>query len=413
MDDNFDGSLVRKLEERTRQLEETNRALQAKIDDLKQAESALWEMNEKFHQLADNITDVFWIRSPDLSEVHYISPAFERIWGRSVEILFADPHRWSDFIYPEDRERVLNAFASLKTSAPSLDIEYRIVRPDGEIRWVRVRGFQVRNAEDKLIRHAGIVTDITDRKRIEAQLIQAQKMETVGQLAGGIAHEFNSILTAILGHGGLLLRALPEESRLIKNVNAINKAADRAATMTRQLLAYGRKQFLRPEILDLNQVISGMKIQLLMGSHVDCCFVPCLELHKVEADSGQIEQVIMNMAINAREAMPQGGKLVMETANATIDADAAGHHTDLKPGTYVILAITDTGTGMSAQVKSRLFEPFFTTKDVGQGTGLGLSTCYGIIKQSGGHIAVESEPGIGTTFRVYLPPAILRSPDTL
>lgn len=681
------------------------------ITQRKQAENAMRESNEKFHQLANNITDVFWVRSPDLSELHYLSPAFERIWGRSVASLQADPHQWISFILPEDRERVEGAFAELKGNTRSLEIEYRITRPDGEIRWVHVRGFQVRNAADELIRHAGIVTDITDRKKAEArlarteelyrqaitaaeavpyasdyrtktyrfmgagieqligyaphevsgqlwnqiieesvmggeaaeltkaeaarrmmfgelrtwrcdmrvrtragklrwlsdtavqqfddagrpdgsmgilqditerkqaeiisqafaklgqrlssatsareafvivgevsrelfgwdafwiylyseksdliysgmdvdtingkpvsverntsrrpsdlyrrilgqggelilrdsvatplpgtisfgdvarpsaslifvpirsqgrpvgilsvqsytlqaytrpdlrtlqtmadqcggaferiwadealrlsevQLFQAQKLETVGKLAGGIAHEFNSLLTAIIGQSELLLGDLPEGSPLTENATEIIKAADRAATLTRQLLAYGRKQFLQPEALNLNRVIANLEgvFRHLLGHNVEVQLVAAPELRLVKADAGQIEQVIMNLVVNARDAMPNGGKLTLETANVHLDAESVGRYPELKPGDYVLLAVSDTGTGMTAEVQARAFEPFFTTKGVGQGSGLGLSTCYGIIKQSGGHISVYSELSRGTTFKIYLP----------
>jgi PAS domain S-box-containing protein len=247
--------------------------------------------------------------------------------------------------------------------------------------------------------------DITERKQLEARLLQSQKMETVGKLAGGVAHEFNSILTAIIGQSELLLGDLPAGSPLAKNATEIIKGADRAALLTQQLLAYGRKQFLRPEILDLNRVVAGMEgmFHHLMGGEVNMQIVPAPGLQAVKADAGQIEQVIINMVINARDAMPNGGKLMLETANVSFDQDSVGRYPELKPGNYVMLAITDTGTGMSEGVKARVFEPFFSTKGIGQGTGLGLSTCYGIIKQSGGHISVYSEPARGTTFKIYLP----------
>ncbi len=247
--------------------------------------------------------------------------------------------------------------------------------------------------------------DITERRQFEARLFQSQKLETVGKLAGGIAHEFNSILTAIIGQSELLMSDLPPASPLIKNVTEISTAAGRAATLTRQLLAYGRKQFLQTEVLDLNRVIAGMKDMLphLMGDTVDMHIAPAPGLHAVQADAGQVEQVIMSMAINAREAMPDGGKLTLETANVSFDEESVGRYAELKPGDYVMLAITDTGMGMSDEVKARAFEPFFTTKGVGAGTGLGLATCYGIVKQSGGHISIYSEQGHGTTFKIYLP----------
>jgi PAS domain S-box-containing protein len=256
-----------------------------------------------------------------------------------------------------------------------------------------------------------IFTDSTARKRLEAQLFQSQKLETVGKLAGGVAHEFNSILTAIIGQSELILADLPSGHPLFQNAAGIRRAAERAATLTRQLLAYGRRAFLRPESLDLNQVMAGTEgmVRQLMGGDVDMRIVPAEDLRAVKADAGQIEQVIMNLAMNARDAMPNGGKFTLETANVSFDQERVGRDPELKPGDYVMLAITDTGTGMSAEVKARAFEPFFTTKGVGQGTGLGLSTCYGIIKQSGGHISVYSEPGRGTTFKIYLPQVELQT----
>jgi PAS domain S-box-containing protein len=373
--------------------------------ELAKSNEALLESDEQFHQLVDNITDAFWIRSPDLSKVHFISPAFEKIWGRSVNSLYDKPHQWTDFILPEDRERVLAAFAALTGGAPNLDIEYRITRPDGEVRWVRVRGFQVRDATNKLIRHTGIVTDITERKLIEAQLFQSQKLETVGKLAGGIAHEFNSILTTIIGHSELLLLGLPPGSPMAKNVTEIGRSADRAATLTRQLLAYGRKQALRPEILDLDSLLADMEsnLRLLLGRGVDIVIARSAGLKAVRIDPGQLQQVIMNIATNASEAMPHGGKLLVETAVVTVEQRSLHSLPELQAGEYVMLTITDTGVGMSEEVKAHIFEPFFTTKDIGQGPGLGLSMCHGIIKQSGGQIGVESEPGRGAAFKLYLP----------
>jgi PAS domain S-box-containing protein len=277
---------------------------------------------------------------------------------------------------------------------------------DGRLIDVSVTTSPIKDATGKVIGVSKVARDITARKELEAQLFQSQKLETVGKLAGGVAHEFNSIMTAIIGHSELMLRDLPSGDPLVQNAAGIRRAAERAATLTRQLLAYGRRAFLRPEALDLNQVMAGTEgmVRQIMGGNVDMRIVPAEDLRAVKADAGQIEQVIMNLAMNARAAMPNGGKLTLETANIAFDQEHVGRDPELKPGDYVMLAITDTGTGMSAEVKARAFEPFFTTKDVGQGTGLGLSTCYGIIKQSGGHISVYSEPGRGTTFKIYLPP---------
>ncbi len=278
-------------------------------------------------------------------------------------------------------------------------------RKDGSLYVEEMTITPLRNADGVVARYIAIKQDITQRKQLEARLFQSQKMETVGKLAGGVAHEFNSIMTAILGQSELLLEDLPPGNPLRNNASEIRQAAERAATLTRQLLAYGRKQFLQPEALDLNRVIASMEgmFHHLMGGDVDTHIVPAPGLQAVQADAGQIEQVIMNMAMNARDAMPNGGKLTLETANVTLDQESVGGYPELKSGDYVMLAITDTGVGMTEEVKARAFEPFFTTKDVGQGTGLGLSTCHGIIKQSGGHISVYSEPGRGATFKIFLP----------
>jgi PAS domain S-box-containing protein len=267
----------------------------------------------------------------------------------------------------------------------------------------------VREQDDALLRTCATLASqlgqFFERKRVEDRLLQSQKMETVGKLAGGIAHEFNSIMTAIIGHSELLLLDLPTESLLCKDVRQIRQAADRAAALTRQLLAYGRKQILQPGILDLNSILAGMEnvLRHLAGNNGEIRITPGAGLKAVKADAGQIEQVIVNIAMNAAEAMPNGGTLSLETANVTLDETYVSHFPELKAGEYVMLAISDTGVGMSEAVRTRVFEPFFSTKPVGQGTGLGLATCYGILKQSGGHISVYSEPARGSTFKIYLP----------
>ncbi len=299
--------------------------------------------------------------------------------------------------YRDDDRQVIESGCS------KLLIEEPQTTPEGNTITLLSSKIPLRNSQGEISGLLGTYMDITVRKRLEAQLIQSQKMETVGKLVGGIAHEFNSLLTIITGQSELLLNELPAGNPLAKNATEISKATDRAAALTRQLLAYGRKQFLQPEALNLNQIITSMNEVLghLMGRDtVEVNIVPAAGLQLVKADAGQIEQVIINLAMNARDAMPNGGKLTLETANVSFDVNSVG---ELAPGAYVMLAISDTGKGMSEQVKARAFEPFFTTKDVGQGTGLGLSTCYGIIKQSGGHISVYSEPGRGTTFKIYLP----------
>ena len=247
--------------------------------------------------------------------------------------------------------------------------------------------------------------DITERKKLEAQFFQAQKMEAVGQLAGGVAHDFNNLLGVILGYSELLLEKQDAAQPQFRQLEEIKKAAKYGASLTRQLLAFSRKQVLEPKVLDLNQLIADMlkMLQRLIGEDVALTFVPTASLGSVKVDPGQIEQVLMNLVINARDAMPNGGKLTIETENVELDQAYFNQHSSGTPGPHVLLAVSDTGTGMDADTQARIFEPFFTTKEKGKGTGLGLATVYGIVKQSGGYVWVYSEPGHGTTFKVYFP----------
>jgi two-component system cell cycle sensor histidine kinase/response regulator CckA len=250
-----------------------------------------------------------------------------------------------------------------------------------------------------------LANDVTERLRLEEQLRQSQKMEAIGRLAGGVAHDFNNMLSVILSYGEILLADMKPGEPMRDEVEEIRKAGKRAADLTRQLLMFSRQQVLEPKVLDLNEILSGMEkmLQRILGADVDLVTMPASSLGRVRVDRSSIEQVIMNLAVNARDAMPTGGRLTMETSNVVLDDAYARSHLGAAAGRYVMLAITDTGTGMDQATLARIFEPFFTTKEVGKGTGLGLSTVFGITQQCGGGVWAESEPGKGTTFKVYLP----------
>jgi two-component system cell cycle sensor histidine kinase/response regulator CckA len=276
----------------------------------------------------------------------------------------------------------------------------RLLRKDGGTVMVEIGSRILRDGRAQLI-----VRDIGERMALEQQLRQAQKMDAVGRLAGGVAHDFNNLLTAILGYGEFALNELDPDTDLHGNVEEMMAAANRAALLTSQLLALSRRQTMQPKIVDINMAATnlGKLIQRVIGENIELVINLGRDIKPVKVDSGQIEQVILNLAINARDAMQQGGKLIIETSNVELDEEYSRTHVNFKAGTYVIVAVSDTGVGMSQEVLAQIFEPFFTTKEAGKGTGLGLSIAYGIVAQSGGHIQAYSEPGYGSTFRIYLP----------
>jgi PAS domain S-box-containing protein len=319
---------------------------------------------------------------------------------------------WTKALHPDDRERTLKAWNEAVATKSTYEVEYRMRRHDGVYRDLLARGFPVRNEDGSIREWIGTCTDITERKRVEAeraaldeQLRQAQKMESVGQLAGGVAHDFNNILTGISGYTELALERLDTASPMREDLAEVLRLAKRAAELTRQLLAFSRRQTLQPQVLNINDMIAdtAKMLKRVLSEDIDLHFAPAPDLGNVRADPMQMEQVLMNLAINARDAMPAGGKLTIETANVELDEDYADHHVSVIPGRYVMMAVSDTGHGMDAATRSRLFEPFFTTKEKSKGTGLGLATAYGIVKQHGGNIWVYTEPGNGATFKIYLP----------
>ncbi|MGF1611939.1 MAG: PAS domain-containing protein [Kiloniellales bacterium] len=506
------------------------------ITELRRAEQKLYESEERFRQIMENIDHVFWMSDPTTQETLYVSPAYERLWGRTPESLYQDPWSFLEAIHPEDRDWVKAEIS--QNAHRDYDNVYRLARPDGSIRWVRDRGFPVRDREGRIYRIAGfaeditdqieaeearaeserrlatlldnlpggayrvrndetwtgeyrsagywkltgyspadlansprhggfgelvvhpddlgrlradiaaaieelrpfefeyriitksgelrwlwergrcvsapgekpemlegIVADITEHRQLQERLRQSQKMEAVGQLTGGVAHDFNNLLAVILGNLDLAEeRARDEQLKAL--IGTAIKAADRGSRLTRQLLAFGRRQMLQPEVTDLSALLRGLETLLsrTLGETIAIDTRLADGLCPTLVDRGQLENAILNLALNARDAMPEGGRLTIETANVDLDEDYTVAEADpVEPGRYVMIAVSDNGCGMAPEVAERAFEPFFTTKEVGKGTGLGLAMVYGFVKQSGGHVRIYSEPGRGTTVRLYLP----------
>jgi PAS domain S-box-containing protein len=471
----------------------------------KNSEVALRESEERFRQLAENITEVFWMTDPAKNRIIYISPAYENVWGRTCASLISSPREWIEAIHPEDRDRVMEAAVSKQTKG-SYDEEYRIVRPDGQVRWIRDRAFPLKNATGENYRVVGVALDITDQKRaereirdlakfpsenpnpifrisevgtmlysnkpgleilktfesagvperwtevaqavlksgktmeieiecgrqtftllfspavdagyvnvygmnvtlnrnLENQLRQSQKMEAVGVLAGGVAHEFNNILTAVTFSAGFLKEGIPLADPLQHDIKEILKAAARAGALTQQLLNYSQKQLLEPKLLSLNELIGGFQAMLghALGESVRLSTKLADDLWPVTGDESSLEQVFATLASNARDAMPNGGRFSISTENICLIKGPVG--------SYVRITVSDTGKGIEPSVMPRLFEPFFTTKGRVKGTGLGLASVYGIVKQNGGFIEIESQPGCGATFKIYLPKAEEKAKD--
>ena len=363
----------------------------------------LVQREELFRLISENAADMITVLD-SRSQRLYNSPAYQRILGYS-----ADELRDTSFleqVHPEDRRLVESATREAQSQGTGRSITYRMRHKDGSWRTLESITSPVLNAHRKIERLVIVNRDVSERRHLEEQFRQVQKMEAVGRLSGGVAHDFNNLLGVMIGYAEFLQERIELSNALRGSVDEILKAGKRAAALTRQLLAFSRQQVLDPKVLDLNFVVGDMDklLRRLIGEDVQLTTILTPGLGRVKADQGQLEQVLLNLAVNARDAMPQGGKLVIDTENMQMDDEFVRRYPyPVKPGPYVCLKVTDTGTGMDSETKARAFEPFFTTKEKGKGTGLGLSTVYGVVKQSGGYIEIESSVGVGTAFKIYLP----------
>jgi len=367
---------------------------------LSQVRKRFAEREELFRLISENAADMIAVVDGSGNRL-YNSPSYQRLLGYSPEEL----KRTTGFeqIHPDDRRKVIEAAAEAKRSGVGRSVEYRIRHKDG--RWMALESTAsvVRSSSGDVEKLVIVNRDITERKDLEKQLLLSHKLEAIGRLSGGVAHDFNNLLGVILGYCEELQKHIPSDDPYREAVDEIQNAGKRAASLTQQLLAFSRKQVLEPQVLDLNTIVdeAGKMLERLIGEDISLEIVPAGQIGTVKADRSQIERVILNLAVNARDAMPHGGKLIIEAADVELDETTQTLHPCDAPGPYVMLKVTDTGCGMDAELQSHIFEPFFTTKE--QGTGLGLATVYGVVKQSGGYISVESEKGKGTTFRIYLP----------
>ncbi len=361
------------------------------------AEEALQAAEERYRSLIENIPLATYMHSVEVPfRSLYVSPQIEAMLGYTPEEWAARPELATEGIHPDDCDRVAELAREARANGVATRSEFRFRARDGRTVWVLDHTIPVRDADGRTICHQGFLLDITEQKQLEEQLRQSQKMEAIGQLAGGIAHDFNNMLTGISGYADLLAHSFDAGDPRVEDVEQIRKAAAHAAALTRQLLAFGRKQMLRPQRLDVNDVVRDLEKMLTrtIGCEVELEVSLADGLAPVESDPDQLVQVILNIALNGRDAMPHGGRLTLATRSVESGADR-----------YVAVEVTDTGTGIDEHVRNRLFEPFFTTKDQGKGTGLGLATAYGVVSQSGGRIEVETALGAGSTFRVLLPAA--------
>ena len=406
-------NLEQRVARRTADLVAKKEELEKEVAERKRAEEALIISQKHLVHLFTVIPTVVYTLDPESLAITWVSPNIMRVLGYTPEEALK-PSWWRQHLHPEDREKAMIAGGEIRAKY-HVELEYRFKKKDGEYIWIRDELLMVPDARGNPVEIVGARIDASERRqmeeqrrKLEAQLYQARKLEAIGTLAGGVAHDFNNLLTTILGHAGMLLMELRKDDPLYEDMIEIKKAGERGADLTRRLLAFSRKETRRPELLDLNQTVGEMEKMLrrLIREDIELVISPGRDLGPVYMDPTQMDQIIMNLVVNARDAMPDGGTLTIETANVELDrAYFWEHGIENQPGSYVMLAVTDTGIGMDEETKAQIFDPFFTTKDRRTGTGLGLATVYGIVKQNRGYIWTYSEPGQGATMKVYLPRA--------
>ncbi len=384
-------------------LRKITRAEQQRADRVR-AESALRQSEAQYRHLINNVHDIIYTLSQD-GVFTFVSPSWTMLLGHPLGDVLGKPHQY--FVHPEDLESCAHALRDIIATQQRIEnIEYRIRHANGSWRWHAGNMVPLRDESGAMVGIEGIASDITERKELATQLAQSQKLEAVGRLAGGVAHDFNNLLMGIMGHVDLCRDRIAPDHPIRDFLNEIMRGAERSADLTRQLLAFARRQMVAPEILDLNDAIAGMLklIGRLLGEDIHLTWIPGAKVAPVTMDPSQVDQILVNLCVNARDAIDGVGTLTIETRNAQIDAAYCETCPEAMPGEYVLLSISDSGCGMSRDVLAHIFEPFYTTKDMDKGTGLGLATVYGIVKQNQGFIKVYSEPGNGTTFSIYLPP---------
>jgi PAS domain S-box-containing protein len=377
------------------------------------SDAELRSAETRYRTLVERLPAITYIAEVGvLGPWHYVSPQIQSILGFSPAEWKQDAANWINHIHPEDREHVLAFDAQFIANGGKMRTEYRMLSRAGKVLWFRDEAVTLDDAPGAAPVMQGVLYDITEHKHLEDQLRQSQKMEAIGKLAGGVAHDFNNLLMIIQGHDERLLRHLNPDDLLYPDAYGIKEAVGRAASLTRQLLAFSRKQVLQPDVLNMNAVAGevGKMLEPVIGENIELCLELTPDLWRVIADERQMEQAILNLTLNARDAMPHGGKLTIATGNREvnenqIDESQCASSGPAKPGKYVALTVTDTGVGMDAETQSHIFEPFFSTKELGKGTGLGLASVYGVVQQSGGWVWFRSQLGHGSSFSIYLPEA--------